>query len=283
MGGGGRRLRLRRPSRAELNAGGSAADALIIEPPMRDALARTAACRLCGASFEQHGSGMRAYCERCTAKADRDVASAIDAECKECGGKFSTKNRLVRYCSDKCRIEGMRRRRREYMRGYMADPEKRAMYLARTRAAGASRRRAMEGKKPASGGGGGGGRRKGARAAGRPPRRPSMAKQRACELCGRSSVSYGRHARAHCKQCAARFDREVSRVLRAKCGECDKEFSPKSRNVRYCSTKCSAGAIRRRLREYAAGAWPTPSSAPSCRRARGYRKQPAGRGKSGAG
>ena len=190
------------------------------------------------------------YCERCTAKADRDVASAIDAKCKECGKEFSTRNRLVRYCSDKCRIEGGRRRLREYRSRYMADPEKHAMYLARTRAAAASRRRAMAaGRRPA--GGGSGGRRKDARAAASPPPRPSNAKQRACRLCGRSFASRGRSPRIHCRQCVARLAGEVSRVLRVKCKEFGKVLSTKRRNVRYCSSKCSAEVIRRRLREYA--------------------------------
>ena len=192
---------------------------------------------------------MRAYCDRCTAKADRDVAGAIDAKCKECGGKFSTRNRLVRYCSDKCRIDGTRRRRRESRSRYMADPEKRATWLAHMRAGAARRRRAAEGKRPA----GSGSRvtRKGARAAGRPPPRPSTAKQRTCGLCGRSFVPHGRGARTHCEQCTARLDGEVARVQRIKCKECGKEFSAKNRTVRYCSSMCSTEAIRRRIREYA--------------------------------
>ena len=204
-------------------------------------MAGTAACRLCGASFEPHGRGSRVYCERCTAKADRDVASAIGAKCKECGKEFSTRNRLVRYCSDKCRNDGTRRLRREYRRRYMADPEKRAMWLARTRLAAAGRRRAVEGKRPAGGS---------RAAAGRPPR-PSRAKQRTCELCGRSFAPRGGTARIHCERCAARLAREVSKVLRIKCKECGKEFSTKRRTVRYCSTACSTEVIRRRLREYA--------------------------------
>ena len=212
---------------------------------MRAALARTAACRLCGRSFEQHGKGTRYYCNPCTAKADRDVASAIDAKCKECGKRFFMTSRRRVYCSDGCRIEGGRRRIREYMRGYMADPEKRALYLARIRMS-AAKRKAGAGSRPAASG-----RRKGGRAAGRPPSRPLNAKRSTCRLCGRSFAPYGSRVRAHCKQCAARFDREVSRVLRAKCKECGKGFSTKSRNVRYCSDKCRADSQRRGAREYA--------------------------------
>ena len=218
-------------------------------------MARTAACRLCGKSFEARGR--RVYCERCTAKADRDVASSIDAKCKECGGKFSTKNPIVRYCSDKCRIDGTRRLKREHARLYMADPEKRAIKRARERAWAANRRRAMEGKGPA-GSSSGGGRQRDDHAAGRPPRPRSRAKQRACEVCGRSFVPHGGTSRANCERCAARFDGEISTVRNVKCKECGKEFSTKNRSARYCSTKCSAEAIRRRMREYARGRMADP-------------------------
>ena len=206
-------------------------------------MAGTAACRLCGRSFEQHGKGRRAYCERCTAKADRAVARENNTECKECGKRFSRTSRFRAYCSDKCRTEGGRRRIREYMRGYMADPEKRAMCLARIRMS-AAKRKAREGGRPAAGG-----RRKGGTAAGRPPSRPVNAKRGTCGVCGRSFAPYGSAKRAHCQQCAARFDREISRVLRAKCKECGKEFSTKSRNVRYCSDKCRASGSYRGIRE----------------------------------
>ena len=237
----------------------------------------TAACILCGASLEPHGGGRRVYCERCTAKADRDVASAIDAECKECGKAFSTKNRLVRYCSDKCRFEGKRRLKREYRSRYLADPEKHAMYLARMRAASARRRRAMAGKRPA---GGGGGRRKDAHAAARQPRRPSTAKPRACKVCGRSFVARGTSPRIHCKQCVAKFAGEVSRVLKVKCKECGKEFSTKNRAVRYCSSKCSAEVIRRRLREYARRSMADPEQR-AILSARGRARKAAKAGKRG--
>ena len=207
-------------------------------------MARTAACRLCGKSFGAHGRGRSVYCERCTARTDRAVASDNNPECKECGKRFSKTIRFRAYCSDKCRIEGGRRRIREYMRGYMADPEKRAMCLARTRMS-AAKRKAREERRPAASG-----RRKDGTAAGRPPSRPLNAKRDTCRLCGRSFEPYGSAKRAHCQQCAARFDKEVSRVLRAKCKQCGKAFSTKSRNVLYCSTKCSADGSRRGTREY---------------------------------
>ena len=209
-------------------------------------MAGATTCGLCGKSFEPYGGTGRAYCRRCTARADKKVAGAIDAKCKECGGKFSTRNRRVRYCSDRCRIDGTRRLKREQGRRYRADPEKRAINRARERAWTASRR-AMEGKRPASSGG----RQKDDHAAGHPPRRRSRARQRTCELCGSSFVPRCRAARTNCERCAARFDGEISRALSVKCKECGKEFSTKNRAVRYCSTGCSAEAIRRRLREYA--------------------------------
>ena len=208
-------------------------------------MARTSTCRLCGKSFEPHGRGMRYYCKPCTAKADRAASKETATKCKECGKRFSISSRFHVYCSDGCRIEGGRRRIREYMRRYLADPEKRAMYLARARA-GAASRTAGAGRRPA----GSGGRRNGGRAAARPPSRPLNMERSTCRLCGRSFVPYGSAARAHCKQCAARFDREVSRALRAKCKECGKEFSAKSRNFRYCSDKCRADGHRRGAREY---------------------------------
>ena len=208
-------------------------------------MAGTSTCRLCSRIFEQHGKGRRNYCKPCTAKTDRAAARENVTKCKECGKRFSKSTRFRAYCSDGCRIEGGRRRMREYMRRYLVDPEKRAMSLARTRASAASRR-AREGKRPA----GSGGRRKGGRAAGRPPPRPLNAKRSTCRLCGRSFVPYGGAMRAHCMQCAARFDREVSRAVTAKCKVCGKNFSTKRRNARYCSDKCRADGVRRGDLEY---------------------------------
>ena len=208
---------------------------------------RTAACRLCGKSFESRGKGRSHYCRQCTARTDRAVAREKNTECKECGKRFSKTTRFRAYCSDKCRIEGGRRRIREYMRGYMADPEKRAMCLARIRVS-AAKRKAREGAggRPATGG-----RRKGGTAAARPPSRPLNAKRGTCRLCGRSFAPYGNAKRIHCKQCVARFDREISKMLSVKCKECGREFSTKSRNARYCSDKCSADGSRRSTRESA--------------------------------
>ena len=202
---------------------------------------------LCGKSFVARGKGRRYYCKPCTARTDRAVAREHDTECKECGKRFSKTARFRVYCSDKCRIDGGRRRIREYMRGYMADPEKRAMCLARIRVSAANRK-AREG---AGGRTATGDRRKDGRDAARPPSSPLNAKRGTCGLCGRSFAPYGRAKRIHCKQCAARFDREISRMLSVKCKECGKEFSTKSRNVRYCSDKCRTDGSRRSARESA--------------------------------
>ena len=58
-------------------------------------------------------------------------------KCKACGKAFHTKTRSIRYCSEACRTEARRRLNLEYNRRYMADPAKRAIMLARTRAAAA--------------------------------------------------------------------------------------------------------------------------------------------------
>lgn len=89
--------------------------------------ARSTACRLCGRSFAQYGgSTNRAYCRRCTARADRESVRVLRVDCKTCGKKFSTPNRSVRYCSAACRAEGLRLSRNESSRRRRADPGRRA-------------------------------------------------------------------------------------------------------------------------------------------------------------
>ena len=177
----------------------------------------------------------------------------LRVDCKECGKAFSTSSRSARYCSDGCRAEAGRRYSREYMRKYMSDPDKRAMMLARTRAAAANRR-AKEGKEgrrqrrlrekerqrrlAAAGGG-----------TERPPR-AEASKPTSCGLCGRSFEPYGRAHHAYCKRCTAKADKEIARVLRINCKECGKAFSTSNRAVRYCSAECRAEGRRTQDRRH---------------------------------
>ena len=67
--------------------------------------------------------------------------------CRECGRGFVPEKgraKIRAYCSAACRDERRRRQRREYVDRYLADPDKRAVWDARARAAYA-RRRAAEG------------------------------------------------------------------------------------------------------------------------------------------
>ena len=202
---------------------------------MRGAMPGPAACLLCGRIFERHGrGGLRAYCKRCTARADREIAVRPVVQCGECGSEFSAPRRSFRYCSDACRTEAARRRNLEHQRKYMADPEKRAITAARARAKAARAARK----------GGGGPQRRAASPRAGPNAEPSV-----CRLCGRTFAQHGRGWRAYCKGCTAKFDREAGRTLRAKCKECGKAFSTARRSVRYCSDGCSAEGLRRSYRE----------------------------------
>ena len=68
-------------------------------------LQRLGACRLCGRDVVARGRpGPRpTFCKRCNDKADREAAKVRSVRCKECGKKFTTVHRGVRYCSDPCR------------------------------------------------------------------------------------------------------------------------------------------------------------------------------------
>ena len=116
---------------------------------------RAAVCRLCNGSFEYSAPARRVYCDRCTAKADKEVArTAVKARrvrCKVCGKAFSTRLPHVEICSDACRLEASRRQNREYKRRKLADPQYRAVANARARASRAARR---DGKKRTAAGGG---------------------------------------------------------------------------------------------------------------------------------
>ena len=200
-------------------------------------MAGPTACRLCGRSFVQRGSGGRhTYCKRCREKADKKVAGELRADCKECGGNLPAKARLAAYCSDQCRSEAARRRNREYQRRYMADPEKRARFMARARVATAARRAAVRGARPP------------ARAA-RRQRGAAAAEAAPCRLCGRGFEKYGGLYHVYCKKCADMTEREASRALRVDCKECGKRFTTTNRSVRYCSKACSDAGCARASRE----------------------------------
>ena len=91
-------------------------------------------CELCGRSFVPYGRASRVYCKRCEAKVERELSRVLRVKCKECGRTFSTKDRIVRYCSDECSAAGVRRGRLESVNRRMVDPQRRAVAAARTRA-----------------------------------------------------------------------------------------------------------------------------------------------------
>ena len=102
--------------------------------PPRGAAGTAVDCGLCGRSFVPRGRSSRVYCRRCAAKAERELARVLRVDCRECGRTFSTTDRIVRYCSDECSDAGKERVRVESVRRRMADPERRAIAAARTRA-----------------------------------------------------------------------------------------------------------------------------------------------------
>ena len=191
-----------------------------------------AACKTCGTVLAPRGGGAGAACRRCAAGAGR----TLHKDCKECGRRFDVDGRAVRYCSDGCRSEAARRRNREHQRKYMADPERRAITMARARAAAVARAAQRRGGRPPP--------------RQRLPRADPNAEPSICALCGRSFAQYGRsHRHAYCRRCTARFDREAARTLRAKCRGCGGRFSTASRAVHYCSDECRAEGLRRSRRE----------------------------------
>ena len=98
------------------------------------------ACALCGRDFVPYGGALPIHCKRCSAKMNREMVRVMAVNCKECGKEFSTPKRSVRYCSKACSAAGRRRSTNESARKRMADPEKHALRLARTRTWAAARR-----------------------------------------------------------------------------------------------------------------------------------------------
>ena len=197
---------------------------------------QAAACKLCGRTFAPYGLGAQNFCKRCAAKADREAARTLRADCKECGRRFSTSSRRVRYCSRECSADGARRRNREHQRRYLADPEKRAIAMARARACTAARAARMRGGRPPQQ---------------QPPLRADPnAEPSTCRLCGCKFAQYGHTTcNVYCKRCAAKADMEAARTLRMKCTVCGGMFSTSTRSARYCSDECRAEGMKRGRRE----------------------------------
>ena len=206
---------------------------------MRGPVAKTTTCRACGRDFERFGrASPYAYCKRCAARADREIARMPRVDCRECGKAFSAKTRTVRYCSDACRAAAARRAGIERERSRMADPEKRARRLASARArAAANRARERGGRRPTPRAG---------RGAARTRRGAKAVEPHQCELCGRDFAPYGtgKHP-VHCKRCRSRVDKEIGRERALNCKECGTRFSTPNRGVRYCSKACRADSRRR--------------------------------------
>ena len=104
------------------------------------------ACALCGRDFVPYGGSRPVHCKRCSARTNREMGRVMAVDCKECGKRFSTPNRAVRYCSKGCSAAGQRRSSNESARRRRADPEKHAMSLARQRAWAAARRAKEKGR-----------------------------------------------------------------------------------------------------------------------------------------
>ena len=199
-------------------------------------MAGPVSCRQCGTSFEPYGGHYRVYCKVCTAKADSAIATSLHIKCKECGKKFAAASRSVRYCSDECRTRSVRRCGRDYQRRARADPEKRAIILARVRASAAARAARKRGGRPPQP---------------QPPMRADPnAEPTVCRLCGRTFAQYGNTNRhVYCKRCTSKADRAVAKRPHASCKECGKALATANRCVRYCSDECRADGVRRVRRE----------------------------------
>ena len=110
-----------------------------------------AECRICGKAFRTPTRIVKYCSDACRkkgymrhAKPGRRPgrARAATAKCRVCGKAFAADlpGTPRVYCSDACRAEGRRTWIREYMRRYLADPEKRAIHAVRNAEAAARRR-----------------------------------------------------------------------------------------------------------------------------------------------
>ena len=114
---------------------------------MRGAMASgRAACGQCGRTFGRYGGRRRACCGECAAKADMAIGLAPAVRRRECGRESAAPSRRCHCRSTACRDELAGRRNSENRRKCMADPERRAMALARPRLYGAAGRAGKGGR-----------------------------------------------------------------------------------------------------------------------------------------
>ena len=103
-------------------------------------------CALCGRDFAPYGGRRPIHCKRCRARVDKEIGRKRTLNCKECGKKFSTLNRIVRYCSRECNAAGRSRISSKSSRRRLEDPETRALAAARNRARYAVHRGGKKGR-----------------------------------------------------------------------------------------------------------------------------------------
>ena len=111
-----------------------------------------AKCRICEKAFRAPSRTVKYCSDECRKKGYMRGRSAParralerKAECRACGKEFRVEGRAGTgraYCSPACRTAGRRERGREYLRRYLADPEKRAAHVVRNTEAAARRRAA---------------------------------------------------------------------------------------------------------------------------------------------
>ena len=112
----------------------------------------TGACRVCGKKFRAPTRIVKYCSDECRRqgymrgrRSSARPRAPERAECRSCGKEFAVEGRAGTprvYCSPGCRADGRRAKTREYMRRYLADPEKRAAHIVRGTEAAAAKRRA---------------------------------------------------------------------------------------------------------------------------------------------
>ena len=217
---------------------------LYLPPGRRGALAKPIACMLCGREFTPHRGGSLHYCDTCRAKTLKEIAKVLRVRCKECGKAFSATNRVARYCSVSCRMDGYRRNSNASAR------HRRRQRLAAQKGEGAAGRGGAP-KRP-------GGARGGKAAA--PKCRVCGGKIASYQMPGNRRVYCSAKCRAEGKRVqirdymrrylsdpkkraimAARANARAARLKaepRVHCKECGKEFSATRQSARYCSVLC---------------------------------------------
>ena len=110
-------------------------------------------CKECGRAFGTASRVVRYCSDECRKNGKRRLSDAqrrrrrlarssqpkaaggAAPRCRVCGGAIEQhggKRQPRVYCSPACRVEGMRAKNREYMRRYLSDPKKRALWSARS-------------------------------------------------------------------------------------------------------------------------------------------------------